>query len=146
MIAAGLLELWGLGRELEAVRAERTALADRVAEVMAQRDALRGLQGAITALDSLEMTIPVWSGLVTEVARHLPDDAHLAALRGERDSVAIEGVALEAARVFAALRDVPGVSRVVARAPIRREQEGPRAVERFSLAARVRQVEEGGGE
>lgn len=145
IVAAGLVELWGLGRELEAVRRERGALAESVASAVAAREVVQGLQATVLTLDSLEGAAPGWSALVADLTTHLPGDAYLAALRAEGDSVAIEGVAAEAAGVFGALRQVPGVSRVVARSPIRREQVGAGAVERFSLAARVRPAVEGGG-
>lgn len=137
VVLAGLLELWGVNRELGVIRAERAERADAVSAAMAERDAVDALHSTVVLVDSLERTAPAWAGLVADLADHLPADAHLAALRGEPDSVSIEGVAADAAGVFAALRRVPGVHEVRARAPIRRQEEAGGAVERFSLAARL---------
>ncbi len=137
LVIAGLLELWGVNRELAAVRAERRSIASEVATAMGERESLDRSSATIAALDSLGRTTPAWAGFVTDLARYLPADAHLAALRGEPDSVAVEGVAADAAGVFIALRRVPGVREVRARSPIRREQQPGGAIERFSVAARL---------
>lgn len=139
VVMAGLVELWGVHRELAAVRAERAEIAASVSVAMAKREEVEALRSAVVVLDSLARTGPTWAGLVAELADHLPRGAYLAALRGEPDSVTIEGVATDAAGVFAALRLVPGVRDVRAGSPIRREQQGGfgEPVERFTLGARL---------
>lgn len=142
---AGVLDWWGVRRELAWVEAERSERAAAVADALIWREALAERRRAIAALDSLARTAPAWAGLVADLTRQLPDDAYLEALIGDPDSVIIEGTAPDAAQVFVALRDVPGVRQIRARAPIRRETVGGASIERFSLAGRFYQVLGDGG-
>ncbi|MEJ2218702.1 MAG: hypothetical protein P8099_19105 [Gemmatimonadota bacterium] len=105
---------------------------------MDERAALNERRAALTVIDTLEATAPRWSVLLAGIARGLPQDAYLAALRGGPDSVFVVGVAGDAAPVFAGLRGIPGVAAVRAQAPIRREARPDGAVERFTLAIGLR--------
>lgn len=144
LLTAGLLELWGAQRELDAVLARREAIRTAVGEVAAVREIMDGLEGRASVLAELEAMSPRWSGVVARVGGALPKDAHLSALRARGDTLALEGVARRAGGVFDGVRRIPGVTEVRADAPIRREmREGRFAGERFVLSARIRST---GGE
>lgn len=141
-VVAGGLELWGAHRELAAVSEQREILAPVVAQAMEIRATLTTAEDRISAARALDSTAPDWSGVLADVALHLPEDAYLAGLRGRADSLVLEGVAVRSAAVFEALGGMPGVVGVRAQSPIRREatREG-NALERFTLAARLRPVD-----
>ena len=137
LLSAGL-ELWGTHRELDAVRHQRSAIRGTVAQAMELRETMEGIEARLTALAAAETGASRWSGIIAEVAEHLPSDAHLIGMRGTGDSLLLEGVAARAAGVFESLQLAPGVAGVRAAAPIRQEgQDSGAAVERFSLGARL---------
>ena len=105
---------------------------------MELRETMEGIEARLTALAAAETGASRWSGIIAEVAEHLPSDAHLIGMRGTGDSLLLEGVAARAAGVFESLQLAPGVAGVRAAAPIRQEgQDSGAAVERFSLGARL---------
>jgi hypothetical protein len=137
LLSAGL-ELWGTHRELDAVRHQRSAIRGTVAQAMELRATMEGIETRLTALAAAETGASRWSGIIAEVAEHLPPDAHLIGMRGSADSLLLEGVAARSAGVFESLQLAPGVAGVRAEAPIRQEgQDSGAAVERFSLGARL---------
>jgi hypothetical protein len=137
LLSAGL-ELWGVKRELAAVEEERRAIRGVVAEAIELRQTVEGIQDRLDGLAVAEATSSRWSGVIADVADHLPADAHLISLRGAADTLVLEGVATRAAGAFEGLRGAPGVTGVRAEAPIRQEsQDGGATVERFSLGARL---------
>ena len=142
--AAGLLlfsagvELWGLHRQLAAVRRERAKLSAAVARAIVSRDSATALEAQLDALSAETRTAPRWTGVIADLTQQLPDDAHLLSLTAMGDSVAIVGEAAHAADVFEALRRDARVAGVRADAPIRREFTADRTpVERFSVTARL---------
>jgi hypothetical protein len=137
LLSAGL-ELWGVKRELAAVEDERRAVRGVVAQAIELRQTVEGIQGRLDGLAVAEATASRWSGVIADVADHLPADAHLISLRGAADTLVLEGVANRAAGAFEGLRGAPGVIGVRAEAPIRQEsQDSGATVERFSLGARL---------
>jgi hypothetical protein len=145
-VTAAALDLWGLRRELAAVREHRALIAAEVEQVTAVREVLNLVNGSLATLVALESDAPRWSHVVADVARHLPLDAHLSALRARPDTVLLDGMADDASGVFEALRDAPGVAAIRAETPIRRElRDGQPTVERFALRARLRDAAEAGG-
>ena len=139
LVLAAALDHWGLGRELDAVRARRADIAPALAIAMQTQDSLVALMGTVATGAALAATSPRWSGLLVDLADALPRDAHLVTLRGRGDSVVVEGMARQAAGVFQALQHMPRVARVRAEAPIRQEVASGGAVrELFTAGAVVR--------
>jgi hypothetical protein len=138
VLVAGGARLWGMHRELDTVRGRRAELRARVTRALDARDTLQRLTLALETLAHLEASSPRWATVVAHVAHALPVDAHLTALRGSGDTLALEGRAARAADAFRAIGDAPGILSVRASAPIRQEVvPGQDPVERFALAARL---------
>lgn len=135
-LAAGVA-FWGTQRELVAIRAQRTAIRQPVAQAMAVRLAMDSLEAQVRTLDDLAKGAPRWSVMIANIAESLPLDAHLAAFRGRPDTLQLEGMATRATGVFEALQHVPGIVGVRADAPIRQEQIDAEQVERFSLTGQL---------
>jgi hypothetical protein len=137
LVAAGL-ELWGVHRELTAVRDERARIRPQIAATLVGRNTVETAYQHLGALNSVERTSPRWSVVIAALADAMPEDAFITGLRIRGDSVVIEGLADHAARVFDALEQAPGLANVRSAAPVRRElQEEGDAKERFTIAARV---------
>lgn len=136
-LSAGV-ELWGAHRELRALEDRRVMLRSRVAEAMRAREQLDGLDARLRALAAAQASASRWALALTSTADHLPRTAYLVDLRGEADTLMMEGVAQQAAQVFEALGKAPGFVAVRAAAPIRQEaQDSGAAIERFTLSARL---------
>jgi Tfp pilus assembly protein PilN len=137
IVAAGL-ELWGVHRELGAVRAQRAALKTQVAATLVGRTSVETAFRQLATLNAAQRLAPRWSGIVAGLSEALPDDAYLTAFRGRGDSVVVDGLATHAARAFDAVEKTPGLVGVRAAAPVRREApSGGPAMERFTIAAQV---------
>ena len=136
LVAAAGAELVGMQRERTRIAAERSRIRHLVVQSIAVRESIAVVRDRLGALRDAEAREPRWSDLVADMAGALPSDAFLLALRGDGDSLHVEGVATRAAPVFDALRMVSGVRDVQAQAPIRQEVRDDRATsERFVLAA-----------
>ena len=136
LLASGV-DYWGMHRELAALRAQRAAIAERLAGAMRTRDSLTALTGVVATLQTLDANVPRWSGFFTDLADYLPRDAHLDAFRAVGDSVAMVGVAHEAATVFQGLERMPGLTSVRADGAIRQDVTPTGVVrEHFGLSAR----------
>lgn len=137
VVAAGL-HLWGAQRELAAVRGRRDMIAKSVARAVELRGGLQGLDARLQALTAAEAGASRWSGVIADVADHLPRDAHLIGLRASGDSLQLQGVAGRAAGVFESLQRADRMVGIRAEAPIRQESpdSGP-PVESFTLGARL---------
>jgi Tfp pilus assembly protein PilN len=138
VVAAGGIYRWGLSRHLDIIAERRSALRSRLSAAVAARETLDQVTRSVNAIQSLERRSPRWSATVARIAVALPRDASLIALRADGDSVSLEGLAGNAAAVFAALRSVPGVVDVRSTAPIRQEfTVGQNSIEHWTLAFRV---------
>lgn len=138
LIAAAGFQRVGLHRELAAVRVARQAQHARVERALALRDSAAMLSSRLEALAKLERESPRWSAVIAQIASHLPDDAHLAGFRASGDSLFLDGQARDAAGVFTAMHDAPGLGVVSAAAPIRQEVvPGQPTVEHWTMLARV---------
>ena len=136
LVATAAVELAGMQHERTRIAGERSRIRQSVMESMAIRESIAVVRERLAALRDAAAREPRWSDVVADVAGVLPSDAYLLALRGDRDSLHVEGVATRAAPVFDAMRMVSGVSDVQAEAPIRQEVHDDRATsERFVLAA-----------
>jgi len=138
-IASALIELWGVHRELDRVRAERARIRPEISSTMVGRTTVDAAYRHLATLGTIERTSPRWSAVIASLTDALPDDAHLLALRTRDDSVVVDGVADHAARVFDALEKADGLTGVRAAAAGRREiqEGGADALEHFVIAARV---------
>jgi len=120
LLAAGI-DYWGLRRELAAVQARRATLAPDVARAMRARDSLGAITATVETLDALESATPRWSAFFADLADYLPRDAHVVAFRAVGDSVALVGIAREAAGVFQGLERMPRLGAVRADGMIRQD-------------------------
>ena len=121
LIAAAILDYWGLGREIEALRARREGIATRVATAMRTRDSLSALSSVAGAIGSLEARKPRWSAFLADLADDLPPDAYLSAFESRGDSVVVTGIAGDAAGVLHGLEQLPALVGVHADGPIRQD-------------------------
>jgi len=137
LLLAAAVDYWGLGRELAAVQAQRAAVAPRLERTMRARDSLATLSTVVATLRGLESSRPSWSGFFTDLADYLPRDAYLDAFRAVGDSVAIVGVAHEAATVFQGLERMPRLTSIRPDGAIRQDISATGVVrEHFGVSAR----------
>lgn len=137
-LASAGLEIWGLHRELDAVRARRDEIRPAVVEAMAARDAMTAVTDRLATLDSADRAAPRWSTVIAALAEQLPRDAYLSAFRATADTIRLEGTAAQATGVFEALQRAPWMTSVRAEAPIRQESDASGgSAERFALAAQI---------
>jgi hypothetical protein len=147
VVAAGGVYRWGLSRHLSAIAIHRQAIRPRVTSAVAARDTLDLLLRSINAMRSLERATPRWSSAIARIVVALPQDVSLITLRADGDSVTLDGQAIDAASVFAALRSTPGVVDIRATAPIRQELAvGESSIERWTIALRVARIVAGQGD
>lgn len=141
LIGATLVHIAGVRRELAAVEAERAAIRRQVDASLVGRSTVDATYRQVAGLASAQRDAPRWSNVLATLTAHLPVDASLTAFRARGDSIFIDGVADQAAPVFDAISRMPGVSGVVATAPVRRDAiEGEVPLEHFSLGAKIVKV------
>lgn len=139
IMLVGVVERWGVRRELREVRARRAEIQQQAAAAMASREAAAESAALLDAVADLEAGSPRWSAFLSDLADHLPRDAHLTSFRAAGDSVVLDGVSRQAATVFQAVQRMPRVGGVRAEAPIRQSIGAGGAVqERFLLGGSVR--------
>jgi hypothetical protein len=137
LLISAALDWWGLSRELATLRERRVAIAGDVARAMQWRDSLARVEGVLASLRSLEEASPRWTLFFADLAAYLPREAHLVAFRTVGDSVAMVGVAPEAASVFQGLERMPRLSAVSADGAIRQVVTATGIVrEHFGVSAR----------
>lgn len=142
LLTAGAMAWLGASRDLSAVRAERTKIRARVGAALAARDSLASLDVRLGAIRGFTATAPRWSVAIADVARVLPDDASLVALKAAGDTVVLVGDAEHAAPVFTAIADGKVLTGVHADAPIQQQvQNGEVVAERFTIAGRLPRAE-----
>ncbi|MGQ0640480.1 MAG: hypothetical protein ACT4P6_06865 [Gemmatimonadaceae bacterium] len=135
VLLAAALRLVDVRRELGAVTRARTELAPRLHVALRARDALFGLERDIAAIHAREGTTASWTRAFETIARALPSSATLMALRGQADTLIIEGTAPNAGAVFEAVQRAAGVVSVRSVAPVRQAFDSSRGpFELFSLA------------
>jgi hypothetical protein len=137
-LLAAVLALWGVRRELTAVREQRAALRSQVAATLVGRTSVENAFRQLATLGEAQRTAPHWSAVVAGLSERLDEESYLTAFRGRGDSVVVDGLAVRAARAFDAVEHTPGLAGVHAAAPVRREApSGGPALERFTIAAQV---------
>lgn len=138
VVLAGVVELWGVRRALHAVQSERAALRPQLATTLVGRTSVEMAYRQLATINASERTTPQWTVALVHIAQRLNEDAYLTAFRGRGDSIVVEGIADHAASVFTDLEKTPGLSRIGAAAPVRREApNGAEATERFTIAAHL---------
>jgi hypothetical protein len=135
---SALTENIGLKRELDAITARRAAMAPTVRAAVIQGEDLVERVERMVALAELERDASRWSTVLPEIAEHLPGSAHLQSLTGHADTLLLAGSAERAASVFEELQRVPGLERLEALGPIRREEGEDGTREVFALSADLR--------
>jgi hypothetical protein len=138
LVASIALEWWGLTREAESVRAQRAEIAPQISTTLVGRTTVEVAFRQLAALAAEQRATPHWSGAISALSDRLPEDAYFTGFRGRGDSVAVDGLAARAARVFTAIERVPELVGVRSAGPVRIEavEDGP-PMERFAIAARL---------
>ncbi len=138
VVAAAGTNLWGTHRELDAVRADRLEIADRVGPLILARDSLRRLNDRIQATENLWADTPRWTPVLVELASLLPRDSHLTALYASGDTIELEAAGSRAGEAIQALRSAGLFRDVRLQGVVERELEnGETVVERFRVSARL---------
>jgi Tfp pilus assembly protein PilN len=137
LLSAGI-ELWGVKRQLAAVRAERARLRPEIASSLVGRSTVDATYRELSALNAIERAAPHWSSVIVTLSESVPEDAFLTTIRARDDSLIIDGMAPHAKKVFDAMQSTSGLLDVKANAPVRREtQDDGVSLEHFAIAARV---------
>jgi len=136
-LSAGV-ELWGVHRQLEIVRAERERIRPQIASTLLGRTNVDATSRNLASLTAVERESPRWSSIITTLSQAITDDAYLTAIRARNDSLVVDGLAEHASRVFDALQRSKVVVDVKSASPVRRElQDDGTALDHFTIAARV---------
>lgn len=136
VLLSASMQLWGVRRELAAVRAEREALRPQLSATLVGRTTVETAFRQLALLAESEHSAPLWSRVIGGISDQLPFEAYLTGFRGRADTVGVDGLAQQAARVFDALENVPQLRGVHASSPVRRETTADGvALERFQLSA-----------
>jgi hypothetical protein len=132
------VELWGVQRELDAVRTRRAEIHDAVVPLLAARDSLSRLEewaGKVAVLDDQS---PRWSRALFDIALLLPEDAHLTILQTSGDTLRAEVVGLRAGEALQALRPAASLTGIRMQGVVERDlEEGTTSTERFRFSARL---------
>jgi hypothetical protein len=140
--AAGAARLWGVERQLGAVKAERTAIRPAVAATLVGQMSVEDASREIAALSGVERNAPRWAPVLAELSAGLPRDAYLSGFHTRGDSLTVDGLAASASRAFDVMEASPHLADVHVPAPVRREsQQGGPPMERFTIAAVLRRGE-----
>jgi len=122
---AAAIHARGAQQRVARIEARRAAMHAVVAPLTASRDSLTEIEDALQAITRVQ-SAPQWSARLVALARALPLDAYFLSVRGDADSVLVEGRAPDAAIVLERLRAAHGVREVRALAsPVL--SEGPAA-------------------
>lgn len=136
VVAGAALQLWGVHRQLDFVRAERARLAPRLSATLIGRTSVEAVTRNVMGLNAVERASPGWAHTIATLTSALPDGAYLTAFRTRGDSIVVEGLAQQASDVFNAMEQLPQLANVRAGAPVRRElQDDMTALERFTIIA-----------
>lgn len=133
IVAAGT-ELWGIHRDLSAVREDRRRIAAAVSGALERREALEQAFAQVSAVGDLAGAGRRWSEELVALGQMLPGGAYLRGFAAEGDSITLYVVAGDGAAVFQALAAPAAVVDARLVAPIRRvERPGGSAAEEVAL-------------
>lgn len=137
LAAAAGLHLWGVERDLHAVARERAALADRVRQTAAARDAALELRELVAALHRLQPQGPAWSEVFASLATALPRSAYLEAFRTREEGIRLSGVARSPPALVPRLEEAPFLKGVTPPTAGRSTGEGQTFELGFSVGPRA---------
>jgi hypothetical protein len=136
----------GLRQDLERVRAERAAIAEEVAPLLAMRDSLTALNEDVRAVREVSSRSYDWATGISELALLLPRETYLTSLYGTEGDLEFEAAGERAGAAIDALRAARSLGNVRLEGLVERElEDGETVVERFRLGARVRLRDLAGG-
>jgi Tfp pilus assembly protein PilN len=139
LLGTGAVELWGVRRELNAVKDQRAELRPKVAPLLVARDSLNALEQRRDVVTGLTTRSPRWTPAIFDLALLLPEETHLTALRATGDTLVIEAVGSSAGEALEALRTAATLRDVKLEGVVDRELEaGATAQERFRIQARTK--------
>jgi Tfp pilus assembly protein PilN len=137
--AAAAVELWGLQRELDAVLAERAAIREQVAPLLATRNSIDRIAAEAGAVHGLATRSPRWTRALFDLALLLPPDAHITSLHTTGDTLVVEATAARAGTALQALRKAGSLEDIRLLGTVERDlQAGTTASERFRFTARLK--------
>jgi hypothetical protein len=138
MASALVLELWGARRELGQLRAQRAAIREQVAPLLATRDSVDLLDQRSARVLGLESSAPQWTSALFDLAMLLPADTHLRSLSAQGDTLVIEATGDRAGEAIQALRSATTLRDVRLKGQVERElEDGATSLERFTVQARL---------
>jgi hypothetical protein len=138
VIAAGIVELWGANRELDAVRTQRATIHEQVAPLLADRDSVQHLLERSLAIESLELESPRWTRAFFDLALLLPRDTHITLFRATGDTMLAEATGARASAALQALGRAGSLRNVRLVGAVERVlEDGETATERFRFTAEL---------
>ena len=145
LLLSAAVVLWGAKREVDAIVAQREAIRDEVAPLLAVQDSLVGMEERIKAVRGLEATAPRLTTALVDIARLLPSDTHLTSFHADGDRLVFEAAGGRAGSAIQALRQSETLTDVRLLGMVERElEEGSTILERYQLTALlVREVDDG---
>jgi hypothetical protein len=139
LAAAAGLELWGLERELKSVQAERAAIREQVAPLLATRDSIDRMGEHTRTVRSLETASPRWTRALFDLALLLPRDAHITSLLTTGDTLVVETTGVRAGAALQALRRAGSLADIRLVGTVERDlEDGATTSERFTFSARLK--------
>lgn len=138
LIAAALMELWGLKRELAAVQAERAGLKPQLESTLSGRSTFEASNRKLASLYAAHREAPYLSGVIASVTDALPEGAYLLSFRARRDTLVLDGLAKSSGEAFAAIEAIPELANVKSVGGVQRQlQDDGTALEHFTIQGRM---------
>lgn len=138
MVGAASLELWGVKRELAAVKAERASIRPHLETRLTGRTTFEASNRKLSALFAAHREAPYLSGVIASVTDALPQGAYLLSFRARHDTLVVDGLATSSAAAFAGLESVPELANVKSIGGVQRQlQDDGTALEHFTVQARM---------
>lgn len=138
LVGAALVELWGVKRELAAVKAERASIRPRLETRLTGQSTFEASNRKLSALFAAHREAPHLSGVIASVTDALPQGAYLLSFRARHDTLVVNGLATSSAEVFNGLEGVPELANVKSIGGVQRQlQDDGTALEHFTVQARM---------
>ena len=138
LVAAALIELWGVKRELAAVQAERARIRPQLQTTLSGLSTFEASNKKLASLYAAHRETPYLSGVIASVTDALPQGSYLLSFRARRDTLILDGLATSSGEAFAALETVPELANVKSIGGVQRQlQDDGTALEHFTVQARM---------
>jgi Tfp pilus assembly protein PilN len=145
LLASAGIQWWGLQRELDAAREQRSAIRSQVEPLLLARDSLDTLRARLQGIEGVAETSPVWTRALVELTNTLPRNTYLTSFFASGDTVEIEAAGADAGEAIQALREAGLFEDLRLQGMVERDlEEGETVQERFSLRARLPSRHRGG--